>query len=76
MGGVRRVAFGALVLLFVVGVAAWWAGSRGYIPPVWNGGWGCTDVGYPSPVPSFDELVNDYGESPYCARRVLGEEWF
>ena len=76
MTGARRIALGGLVLLIVLAIGVWWAGSRGYIPPMWEGGWGCSDVGYPSPPPSFDELVNEYGESPYCARRVRGEEWF
>lgn len=71
----RRIALGGLVLAIFVAMAVWWAGSRGYIPPVWEGGWGCSDVGYPSPPPSFDELVDAYGESPYCARRARGEEW-
>lgn len=75
--GARRIVRGGTVL--AVGLAlggVWWAGSRGYVPPVWEGGWGCSDVGYPSPPPSFEELVDDYGESPYCARRVRDEAWF
>ncbi len=55
--------------------AACWATVRGYVPPVWAG-WGCSDVAYPSPQPAFAELVDRYGESPYCARRIRGEEWF
>jgi hypothetical protein len=76
MAGVRRIALGGLVLAIVLALGVWWAGSRGYVPPMWEGSWGCSDVGYPNPPPSFDELVNKHGESPYCARRVRGEEWF
>lgn len=74
--GARRIALGGLVLAIALAMGVWWAGTRGYIPPMWEGGWGCSDVGYPSPPPSFNELVNEHDESPYCARRVRGEEWF
>lgn len=76
MAGAGRIALGVLVLAIVLAMGVWWAGSRGYVPPMWEGGWGCSDVGYPSPPPSFDELVKEHEESPYCARRVRGEEWF
>ncbi len=68
----RRV---ALVLVLGLVLGGGWATVRGYVPPVWAG-WGCSDVGYPSPPPAFEELVDRYGESPYCARRIRGEEWF
>ena len=73
---ITGIALGGLVVAIALAMAVWWAGSRGYIPPVWEGGWGCADVGYPSPPPSFSELINEHGESPYCARSVRGEEWF
>lgn len=76
MDGARCILLGGLALALLLATGAWWAGSRGYIPPFWQGGWGCSDVGYPSPPPSFDDLVNEYGESPYCARLVRGEAWF
>lgn len=67
----------ALIVLVALAMSVLWVGgSRGYLPPIWEGGWGCSDVGYPDPPPSFDDLVSEYDESPYCARRVLGEEWF
>jgi hypothetical protein len=28
------------------------------------------------PVPPYEELVTDYGKSPYCARLVRDETWF
>ena len=68
----RRV---ALILVLGLVVGGVWATVRGYVPPVWAG-WGCSDVAYPSPQPAFAELVDRYGESPYCARRIRGEEWF
>lgn len=70
------VSFVAVSIALGLAVGAWWTGSRGFMPPVWKGSWGCSDVGYPSPPPSFNELVDRYGESPYCARRVRGEAWF
>lgn len=73
--GARRVALVAFPLALGLAVGVWWAGSQGYIPPVWEGGWGCSDVGYSSPPPSFKELVEEYDESPYCARRVRDEVW-
>ena len=67
-----------VVLLLVLGVTlgVWWTGSQGYVPPVWEGTWGCSDVDYPSPPPSFAELVEQYKESPFCARRIRDEAWF
>ena len=76
LAGAGRVALSGLGVAIAVATGGWWAGSRGYITPMWEGGWGCSDVGYPDPPPSFDELVNEHDESPYCARRVRGEEWF
>jgi hypothetical protein len=69
------IAVMAMVGITVVG-GLWWAGAKGYVPPFWQGGWGCSDVGYPSPPPSYEELVGKYHESPYCAREVRGETWF
>lgn len=65
-----RVVGGAVVLLLAVLV---WANVQGYVP---GPGTGCSDVGYPDPQPTYDELVSDHGESPYCARRVLGQTWW
>lgn len=62
----------ALVVL-ALGVGIWWADSQGFIA---FGGVGCSDEGYPDPMPSYDELVDDYGKSPYCARHARGETWF
>lgn len=76
LAGAGRIVLGGLALAIALAMGVWWAGSRGYIPPMWEGGWGCSDVGYPSPPPSFDQLINEHDESPYCARRVRGEEWF
>lgn len=76
LDGARRIVLGGLVLAIAMAMGVWLAGSRGYIPPMWEGGWGCSDVGYPSPPPSFNQLVNEHDESPYCARRIRGEEWF
>ena len=76
VGRMRLVAFVALPLALGLAVGVWWAGSQGYIPPAWKGSWGCSDVGYPSPPPSYKELVEEHRESPYCARRVRDEAWF
>ncbi|MDQ3541754.1 MAG: hypothetical protein M3440_13825, partial [Chloroflexota bacterium] len=54
----------------------WWAASQGYVPPLWEGGVGRTSEGYPSPMPSFNELVEEYGKSPYCTRVARDEAWF
>lgn len=72
----RRVARWLVVVLGAGIVVLLLAGTRGYVPPYWQGGWGCTDVGYPTPTPSYDELVGEHGESPYCARRVRDEQWW
>ena len=32
-------------------------------------------AGCPDAMPSYDELDNDYGKSPYCARYTRGETW-
>ena len=71
--GVWRVV-GALVALLIVALVAggWWASNRGYV--TWTGE-DCTSEGY-DPIPSYEELVTDYGKSPYCARLVRGETWF
>jgi len=63
---------GLLVLLTVLVTGAWWASSRGYVS--WTGEV-CTAEGF-DPLPSYEELVTDYGKSPYCARLVRGETWF
>ncbi len=73
-GRAKRLAvFVTLVLVLTVSAGLWWANSQGYVPDLRQG---CTDEGYPVPMPSFDELVNDYGKDPYCARRARGEAWF
>ena len=56
----------------VLVTGAWWASSRGYVS--WTGEV-CTAEGF-DPLPSYEELVTDYGKSPYCARLVRGETWF
>lgn len=60
----------AMVVALSVG---WWAHAEGYIP-----GWSqsCDDRGWPTPPPSFDELVHDKGLDPYCARAVSGDTWY
>lgn len=76
VGRARRVILGLIPVALGLALGVWlWAGSQGYVPPLWGGG-GCTDEGYPSPMPSFDELVEDYGKSPYCARDARDEAWF
>lgn len=72
----RRVAVVAFLSALALVAGVCWLGSQGYTPPVWEGSWGCSDVGYPSPPPSYEDLVEIYGESPYCARRVRDEAWF
>lgn len=62
---------GATVLLLLVVLVP--ANVLGYVP---GPGTGCSDVGYPAPVPTYEELVGEHGESPYCARRVLGQTWW
>lgn len=52
------------------------AGFLGYVPPYLQGDWGCNDVGYPDPPPTYEELLTEHRESPYCARRVRDEEWW
>ena len=72
-GRVVAVLTGVVVALFATMV---WAGSQGYVPPYLQGGWGCNDVGYPDSPPTYEELLIDHRESPYCARRVRDEEWW
>lgn len=62
-----------LLLVLSVSAGLWWANSQGYVPDL---GQGCTDEGYPVPMPSYEELVNDYGKDPYCAREARDEAWF
>jgi len=69
----RRSILGiALFVGAVVLVSGFWADRRGYIS-IFGGA--CTDQGF-DPVPSYDELVEQYGLSPYCARQQRGETWF
>ncbi len=56
----------AVVVVFV------WASQQGYVS---LRGQDCTDEGY-NPTPSYDELVEEHGKTPYCARLYLGETWF
>ncbi len=62
------------MVMLVLGLGMWWATSQGFLRPLT--GIGCTDEGYPDPMPSYDELVEDYGKHPYCARHARGETWF
>ncbi len=62
---------GSLVL--AVGLGYLWVGRQGYIPV---GTVTCTLEGFQDPVPSFEQLVTEYGKSPYCARLVRDETWF
>lgn len=69
-----RLLLAAAVLASCAFVFAWWAIDQGYIfPPT---GYACDDEGYGDPPPSFDTLVNEYSESPYCARVVRDENWY
>ena len=73
LSNVRLLAvFLALTCLVAVISVGWWAERHGYISIF---GEACTDQGFDEP-PSFDELVNDMGFSPYCARRIRDETWF
>ena len=67
----RRWLLVVVVSLVVVSVLVLWAGYQGYIAV----DRGCDDRGWPDPPPSFDELVNDYGLSRYCARSARDEAW-
>jgi hypothetical protein len=73
LGGRRpfTVVVAATALLALV-VAGWWASRQGYVS--WTGEH-CTVEGY-DPVPTHEELVSQYGKSPYCARLTRGEAWF
>lgn len=62
-----------VVVAACLGLFLWWASSQGFIA---LGGTGCSDEGYPDPMPSYAELVEDHGKSPYCARHARGETWF
>ena len=62
-----------LLLVLSVSAGLWWANHEGYVRDLNQG---CSDEGYPDPMPSYDELVNDYGKDPYCARLARGEAWF
>ncbi len=73
--GTRRVAFVIILLTLPVVMGAWWADSRGYIPPLWEPGWGCSDVAY-DPATPFEVLVEENDEHRYCARLIRDEAWF
>ncbi len=60
-------------MLVVLLLGGFWASRQGYV--AWFGA-ACTDEGYGDPPPSFDELVNEHGLSPYCARYVRDETWW
>lgn len=60
-------------MLFCLTATAAWAMHQGFIPALT--GSVCTAMGY-DPIPSYEVLINDYNESPYCARGVRGETWF
>jgi hypothetical protein len=62
---------GAVVAALAAAVI-WWGTKEGYLRPL--NGYACAHDYYPTR--SFDELVNRYGVSPYCARRDLGTAWF
>jgi hypothetical protein len=57
--------------VLAVAVVGWWASEQGYFALSAS----CTDEGYSKPLPSFEQLVNEYAKSPYCARLVRGETW-
>lgn len=63
----------ALGLVLIVLLGYWSVSQLGYVPRLT--GEDCAAVGY-DPVPSFERLVDEYGESPYCARVIRGENWF
>lgn len=71
----RRRLLLALLLALVLGATGfvWWATRHGYLVV---GSVSCTDVGFRPPVPSYERLTADYHQSPYCARRIRGENWF
>lgn len=66
--------FAAVIVatLVVLDTIVWWADEQGYISLT---GEACTDEGY-SPKPTYEELRDKYGKSPYCARVYLDETWF
>jgi hypothetical protein len=63
----------AVPAVLLVVVFAWWANSQGYIAV---GHVTCTLEGFRDPVPSYQDLVTEYGKRPYCARLVRDETWF
>ena len=72
-GKAVRVLAAVVAAAFVaLATFAWWADAQGYISIT---GESCTDEGY-SPEPTYEELRNKYGKSPYCARLYLNETWF
>jgi hypothetical protein len=68
----RVVSVLVAVVILTLGLGIWWANTQGFIAVT---GADCTAEGY-RPLPSYDELVNDYGKSPYCARDAHGDTWF
>lgn len=70
--GMRVFAAVFVATLVVLATFVWWADEQGYLSLT---GEACTDEGY-SPEPTYDELRNKYGKSPYCARVYLDEAWF
>lgn len=69
--GIRRVLGWLLAAALILGLGIAWSVQQGYLPPP---GYGCSDVAYPPETP-MSVLMDEYGESAYCARRVRGEAW-
>ena len=67
----RRWLLMVVTPLCVVSSLVLLAGYQGYIALDRN----CDLPSYGDPPPSFEELVNDYGLSRYCARNARGEAW-
>jgi hypothetical protein len=70
-GALRTFAVLAAVTLIAVAAFGWWASHQGYISLF---GEDCSDEGFVG-TPTYKELVETYGKSPYCARDYLGDTW-
>ena len=69
----RRIAIILGSLLLLVAAVGAWASHQGYIVIT---SVACTDQGYRGPIPFYEHLVDMEHLSPYCARRVRGENWW
>lgn len=67
------VALGLMALAVVV--VGWWGIRHGYLAPEPRVGGACVFNTYYH-QPTYDELVNEYGYSPFCARVELNETWY